>query len=194
MKLTPTKLATNLEIFKALARKKSNDTQLNDAIKFAIVCIELIIAVHTLLSGKTTLASLRRIFGLIKEKVVNSDDEGSDESDQSDENKESAKPNADPKPDPDEDSSSPSADNDNDNDNDNDSDKKNANHPGRQGVGQNPNAETRVHKHDDLSPGQRCPVCGQGRLYNEQTSQRVFFEASEPIKPVVHYFEDLRLG
>ena len=69
--------------------------------------------------------------------------------------------------------------------------KPNANHPGKAGVNDFPDAPTCHHNHHSLKPGDPCPECGRGKVYLCKPRERLLFEGQAPITPIHHIFHDL---
>lgn len=70
----------------------------------------------------------------------------------------------------------------------------NANHPGKAGVDDYPDAKTCQHYHEYLKPGDVCPDCGKGKLYQDRPRMQILFTGSPCISPVKHILNDLRCG
>ncbi len=68
----------------------------------------------------------------------------------------------------------------------------NQEHPGKSSVDDYAQARKCHHYHPELKPGDPCPSCLKGRLYEERPRRQLLFEGGPPISPVAHISHDLR--
>ena len=63
---------------------------------------------------------------------------------------------------------------------------------GRNGCEDFPGAQRCTHRHEDLSPGDKCPVCGKGKLYPVKPAKSIVYEGAPPITATIHQYERFR--